>query len=175
MGADEENKAEIPAFVNNTEPAMRRRDREVFDMSQAVALLDEAPAIVLSLGGVPVPMSYGYSLSADKELCFFIHSAVSGRKVPFLRNGEEIGFSIFVNDGVQDAGRLELLSVSYRSIIGHGRVTEIKDRTEKRDALSNIARREVGQERPLGESAEVGCLVFRLDVSGFRMKANPRK
>ena len=46
----------------------------------------------------------------------------------FLRSGGKIGFSIFVNDGVPDAGRLELLSISYRSFMRLGRVPRFPSR-----------------------------------------------
>ena len=74
---------------------MRRKEREVNERKEIVAILDQCPVlrIALSTGSVPyiVPVNYA-AVERDGQLLLYFHSGKEGRKMDLLRTAPQIGF-----------------------------------------------------------------------------------
>lgn len=81
-----------------------------------------------------VPLSYGY----DGEDLYF-HSAREGMKIDYIKNNPNVCFEIEDEVKLVEHGSLPCkFTVSYRSVIGFGQVSEITGKEKKRDALKII-------------------------------------
>lgn len=109
---------------------MRRKDREVSDISKMLELLGEEEVLRLALadeeGTYIVPVNYGFGFVPETgELAFYIHGAAEGRKAEVLKaaakNGSEIPFEI---DGRHRAETADSCDASYfyMSVMGHVKV-----------------------------------------------------
>lgn len=119
---------------------MRRKDKEITDPAAIEAIIRSARICRLAMcdGDRPylVPLSYGYE---DNTLYF--HSATQGRKIDILQRNPEVCFEIEGESTVVPGESPCKWTITYRSVIGFGRVRWITEDSEKRRALDRIMAR----------------------------------
>ncbi|MDD4835651.1 MAG: pyridoxamine 5'-phosphate oxidase family protein [Dethiosulfovibrio sp.] len=111
---------------------VRRKDREVSDLSWMESVLDRALACHLSLfdGEWPyvIPITFGYEPGH-----IYFHSAKEGKKIDIIRSNPKASFCVEV-DAVpfpNPKGRSGLL-LPYKSVVGYGHVSVVPDDEEER-------------------------------------------
>ena len=76
---------------------MRRKEREVTDLTRIREILEECEVCHLGLvedgKAYVVPLNFGYTLE-DGKLSLYFHSAASGRKVEILRKNPMAAFRL---------------------------------------------------------------------------------
>jgi len=158
---------------------MRRTDREVTDLAEIKAVLNDAQIVHLGLvdGGAPyvVPMHYGYTL-ADGRLTLYLHSAPEGRKLDVIRADARVFVEIDVLDGMNPGGELACkYGAAYRSVMGSGRACIVTDAAEKARALEILMRTQTGRDFAITGEMAAGVAVIRVDVDAFTAKRSPKR
>ena len=76
---------------------MRKREREITEPSEILAILDECKILHLGLsdGDQPyvVPLNYGYLLE-DGKLTFYLHGSTEGYKYEVLQKNRKVSFAM---------------------------------------------------------------------------------
>lgn len=130
--------------------SMRRRDKEIRDRDEIDRIISDAPVCRLGLvdegGAYIVPMSFAYDATGSGTLYF--HSAKEGRKIRCIGANDRASFEI---DRVFEltSRRPEeacTWSMSYESVMGHGRIVLVDNADEKRSALDRIMARYAGRD-----------------------------
>lgn len=118
---------------------MRRKDREIKDWQSVMDIVKEAQVCRLAFqtGSAPyiVPLSYGYE-EKDGKLVLYFHGAREGRKIELIKEGLPVGFEMDTAGSIVSGEAACDYSISYRSVIGTGRVELIEDPEGKRYALN---------------------------------------
>ena len=81
---------------------MKRKDREVKELSEICGILDQCTVCTISLptdeadNQIPyvLPLSFGYEITDGKPV-FYFHCAREGRKIDLIRKHGVAGFSVF--------------------------------------------------------------------------------
>lgn len=128
-----------------------RRSRQALDKKECVQILERGTAGVLALlgdEGYPygVPISYVY---ADGRLYF--HCAKSGHKLDALRRYEKASFCVIDQDEIVQ----EKFTTYFRSVIAFGKIHEIKDDHQKREAIEKLALKYAPDQSESQRNAEI--------------------
>jgi uncharacterized protein len=122
---------------------MRRKDRELMDKKDLLAILDEADVcrIAIQTGKAPyiVPLNFGYAW--EENLVLYFHSAMEGRKLELLGKNNSVGFELDTGHELVTADLACNWGMKYKSIIGTGEIHFIEDDKEKALALDAIMRK----------------------------------
>lgn len=128
---------------------MRRKDREVNNIDEIIAILTHCSIIHLSMvnGNKPysIPLNFGFVVREKenhKVINIYFHGAKEGKKIDILRTNPNICFSTVA---FSEVGSLNKdLSVPcdwttyYESVIGSGKVSFLEDSEEKAIGLDSI-------------------------------------
>jgi len=116
---------------------MRRKDKEIKDPQEIVAILQQARVLRLGLcsEGIPyvVPLSFGY-----RDGCLYLHSAKQGKKIEMIRANPRVCFEIDVNAEVIRADQPCDWGMKFASVIGFGAASILEDPEEKKGGLDAI-------------------------------------
>jgi len=154
---------------------MRRKDREITDLNEKLAVLKQCKVcrLGLSLHDEPyiIPLNFGYSF-ADNVLTLYFHSAADGKKIDVLRANPMACFEVDTDHELVESDIACGYTFRYASLIGSGRVTFITDTEEKRNALNALMRHQTGEDRVFSFRDEeiARVLAYKLTVSEFSGK-----
>jgi uncharacterized protein len=105
-----------------------------------MAILEKADVcrIAFRTIGAPyiVPMNFGFVWEEKIEL--FFHCADQGRKLELLSKNNMVGFELDTDHGLLTADKPCNWGMTYKSIIGTGKLMEIIDPAEKKSALDSL-------------------------------------
>ena len=117
---------------------MRRKEKEIHDVEIISEIIKESQVLRLAMArdGMPyiIPLCFGFDGSA-----LYFHCAPEGKKYDYLNANDQVCFEF--------EGRTELKtsdtgpcawSMSFRSVIGFGRASELSERVDKVRALEII-------------------------------------
>ena len=129
---------------------MRRQNRQVTDLNEIRAILDEIKVARLGMFDGKqvyiVPLNHGYEMDEDGKVVIYLHCAKVGRKVEILKD--------YPNVCIELDGRHELLEGDipcdygyyYASLIGNGAAEFVEDTEEKTHALNLVMKHQTGKE-----------------------------
>jgi len=105
---------------------MRRKDREIKDISEIVSIMKKCDVCRLALNndGYPyiIPLNFGISFSGEKiELVF--HSARQGQKVCLMQADNRASFEMDCSHQLQYFEDKGYCTFSYESVIGRGHIS----------------------------------------------------
>ncbi len=154
---------------------MRKKEREVTDLNEIRDILENNDICRVAFkdndGIYIVPLSYGYSLDNDNLVLYF-HGAKEGRKTFAFENELEIGFEIDEKNqlkGKDDIGCS--YTYFYRSIIGTGKASIVKDFEDKKNALDIIMRNVTKKDNFRYNKAAIdNVLVMKLESISYKAK-----
>lgn len=113
---------------------MRRNDRQMTE-EEARQVLQEATSGILALSGdegYPYAVPLSYVMAGDK---LYFHSAATGHKIDAVQRCDKASFCVVTDDKVDPAH----YTTHYRSVIAFGRIRQLKDAAEIRQALMHLA------------------------------------
>ena len=124
-----------------------RRARQALSHEETELILRSGTSGVLALLGdedypYAVPLSYVYH---DGRIYF--HGAMDGHKADAVRRHSKASFCVIAADDVIPSR----FTTHYRSVIAFGRVREVEDAAEKREAIMALAKRYGMQHMERGE------------------------
>jgi len=113
---------------------MRRKDKEISDLSAIEAIINKATVCRLAManGDKPylVPMSFGYQ---DHSLYF--HGALKGQKIDMLKKNPTVCFEIDVSVEAVSNDDACAWSMQFQSVIGFGKAAFVEGLEAKRQSL----------------------------------------
>lgn len=104
-----------------------------------IDILDHTDVICLAMnnGDFPyiIPVNFGYELTSNNQLIFYIHGAKVGTKVELIRQNPLVSFELDTKHQLITAEKACKYSFNYASVIGNGYVTFIEEPSAKIEAL----------------------------------------
>lgn len=118
---------------------MIRADREVTDFRQIISIVDECDVCRLALNGLDglpyiLPLNFGYSTD-NETLTLYFHSALKGLKHELITRDPRAAFEMDCAHRLTSDPVRGYCTMSYRSVMGRGRIIYITDPEEKLAAL----------------------------------------
>jgi len=114
---------------------VRRSEKTIADRAEINSIIRHSQVFRLGLSdrGQPyiVPLCFGYDGAA-----LYFHCATEGRKLEILRQNNRVCFEFDNAEGMVEGEQACQWSMRYRSVIGFGTAHEIKEASEKRNALA---------------------------------------
>lgn len=154
---------------------MRRQNRQVTDMTEIQAILDEVKVVRVGMFDGKqvyiVPLNHGYEMGEDDKIIFYLHCAKVGRKVEILKD--------YPNVCIELDGRHELVSADapcdygfyYASLIGNGVAEFVEDAEEKIHALNMVMKHQTGKEEWEYDPRWVGAVcIIKVELSDYCVK-----
>ncbi len=155
---------------------MRRKDKAIIDRQLIDQILAQAQVCRLGLcrDNQPyiVPLSFGY----DGQ-CLFFHTALEGRKIDYMIANPRVCFELehevrLVSHEMNPCQ----WSFSFYSVIGFGRLEELKEPKEQMHALNQIMHHYSGRAWDFTEEALGKVRTWRLvigEITGKKSKDKP--
>lgn len=155
---------------------MRRKDRKVTDEDAIRFILMNQEVLHLGLSDSDriyvVPVNYAFTYE-DGHLALYFHGAKAGLKYEILQEKPDVGFCIdgdqMVISDEKDAGRF---TTHYKSVIGSGHVSMIRESGEARKALSLFMKHYSPRDWDITDAMVSRTAIFRLDAEEFQVKMN---
>lgn len=120
---------------------MIRKDREITDINQIYKIMDNC--ICCRLGFYDesevyiVPLNFGYEHTNTSTVLYF-HGAKVGKKINLISKVPSVGFEMDTDYKLNEGETACAYSAKFKSIIGTGKASFIKDKDEKEKALKAI-------------------------------------
>jgi uncharacterized protein len=155
---------------------MRRADRQITDPVQIEAILRRAECCRLGLveNGLAyiVPMSFGVAREGQ-TLCLYFHSAPRGRKIDLIEKTGVASFEADAQYRLQEGPQACEFSCFYQSVIGHGRISVLRDNADKLRALRCVMEHYTGKADWDMRSESLNAVVcIRLEIEEMTAKAH---
>jgi len=142
---------------------MRRKDKEITDPAVIESIIRQSIVCRLAMcdGDTPyvVPLSFGYQNRA-----LYFHSATEGKKIDILRRNPKVCFEIDLGPAVKKAETPCRWGMTFRSVIGSGKVHFLASPVEKRRALDILMGHYAHERFEIPDSKLASVIVFRVDV-----------
>lgn len=153
-----------------------RREREVTDMQEIIAILDKTRVVHIAMvdNGAPymVPMNYGYVMENGK-LTLYLHGAKTGKKIDVLRENPNVFFGMECEMVSFDGDIACQYGMAYASVMGKGVATLIEDVEEKKYGLSVLMKSQTGKDFEFTDRMVSVVQVIRIDVEKYTAKRRP--
>ena len=153
-----------------------KREREVTDLNEILAILDKGMVVHIAMvdGDEPymVPMNYGYTME-NGELTLYVHGAVKGRKTDVLQVNPKVFFSIECDVQPFEGPVACRYGTTYASVMGSGKAEILEDVEEKKQGLSVLMKTQTGKDFTFEDRLVSIVAVIRIDVSEYTAKHRP--
>ncbi len=155
---------------------MTKRERQVTDEKQILAILDTAKVVHLGLcvDNEPyvVPMNYGYIME-DGKLVLYLHSATRGKKLDMIQANPRVFFELDCDLLPFNGEKPCQYGLSYSSIMGRGTAQIVEDVEEKKKAMSVLMKTQTGKDFSFEDRLVSIVAVIRIDVAEYTAKHRP--
>lgn len=151
---------------------MRRKDREITDLSQIIDILRKADVCHVAMcdNNVPYVVTMNFGLGRDGLSPLYFHCASEGKKIKILTKNSLVCFQADIeHDLILHRETSCGCSMSYQSVVGMGFVN---DPSEKLEALQAIMTHYTNRsEHTFKDELVERTLILRLDVEEISGKA----
>lgn len=143
-----------PLFLYGMEDGlpMKRKDREVTELSQLEEMIQRCDCIHLGLmdGEYPyvVPMNFGYERTGER-FTFYMHAASEGKKLGLIAACPRAAFCMDTGHELVKGTVPCSWSFYYESVMGQGKIALVQDPKEKRRGMQAVMEHYSGSKEPL--------------------------
>ena len=154
---------------------MRRKDKEIKDIDEKIAVLQKCKVCRLGLSenSLPyvVPLNYGYDFK-DNILTLYFHGATEGKKIDIIKNNNLACFEVDCDTQLIEAEDPCNYSYAYKSIIGFGKIFFLENDSDKSDGLNHIMKHQTDKDTVYNFSPEMlkNVAVYKMVVDEFTGK-----
>jgi nitroimidazol reductase NimA-like FMN-containing flavoprotein (pyridoxamine 5'-phosphate oxidase superfamily) len=154
---------------------MRRKDREINDPGEKIALIARCKVCRLALcdGDAPyiVPLNFGYTYE-NNTLCLYFHGANEGRKLDILKKNNRACFELDCEHKLIEADRACGYGFAFASVVGFGAVEILETDEEKIHGLNVLMKHQTGRDTAFsyGEKDLRSVTVLRMTAAEFTGK-----
>ncbi len=158
---------------------MRRKDREIREIDDILAIINRAQVLRLALidDDFPyiVPLHYGYEYK-NGVLVFYMHSATEGHKLDLISRNPNVCVELDCDTELIDGGEVPCkYSSVYASVIARGKAELVDNEIEKIHGLKLLMLNQTGQifdfNREMAESVAVIKVVAEKITAKARQKS----
>jgi nitroimidazol reductase NimA-like FMN-containing flavoprotein (pyridoxamine 5'-phosphate oxidase superfamily) len=155
------------------ENTMRRKDREINDIREIENIINEADVCRIALAAENIPyivtLNFGYSGGNEPEI--FFHCAGEGKKLDMIRKNNHVCFEFDTDHMLYGGEKGCDWGMKYRSVVGYGYVSVIRDNAEKVKAFNIIMDHYApGKEFTYDPASIDKALILKLKISGMTGK-----
>jgi len=145
---------------------MRRKDREVTEFEDIVAIMEKCDVcrIALNNGGYPyiLPLNFGMTVR-DKVIELYFHGALEGMKYDLIEQDNRASFEMDRGHTLVTQIESGNCTMAYESVIGQGHMEILSD-DDKYDALCILMKHYHQEEFPFNKEVMPQTKVFKLVV-----------
>ncbi|MDR1017232.1 MAG: pyridoxamine 5'-phosphate oxidase family protein [Lachnospiraceae bacterium] len=129
---------------------MRRKDRQVTELSEIKKILDKCKVFRLGINQdntapYVVPLNYGYEFQ-DEKLVIYFHCSTIGKKLDLIQKNPYVGIEMN-GDGELEEGKAACsYSYKFSSIMGSGKAEILENQEEKIKAFEIIMKHQTGKD-----------------------------
>ena len=158
---------------------MRRKDREITEAGEILAVIGRAKILHLGLfdDGYPyiVPLHFGCEY-ADGNLVFYMHCAQEGHKLDLIRNDPRVCVEMSCDAELISGGDDPCRYASYyASVIGRGCAEIVTDPAEKQKGLALLMKHQTGRDFVFNAQTVSAVAVVKVTVTEYTAKARMRE
>ena len=149
---------------------MRRSDREIESREEMDEIIrgSHVCRIALAMDNMPyiVPVSFGY----DGE-SIYIHTAKEGKKINIIKKNNNLCFEFERNvELFRDPDNACKWTFSYESVVGFGKIYELKLLKQRENGLNKIMSQYSGKEWVFGEDKLSNIRVWKIEIASMTGK-----
>ena len=156
---------------------MRRKDREVTDFEEIIAIIKKCDVcrIALNNGGYPyiLPLNFGLAVQGGRVELYF-HGAAEGTKYELIQKDNRAGFEMDCGHVLHLGENNCSCTMDYESVVGYGHIEMIPEE-EKYDALRILMQHYREGDFPFQPAVVAKTKVFRLVVGQMTGKIRDKK
>ncbi|MDO5296954.1 MAG: pyridoxamine 5'-phosphate oxidase family protein [bacterium] len=157
---------------------MRRKDREITEITEILQIIGKAKILHLGLfdGEFPyvVPLHYGYEYRAG-ELVFYMHGAKQGHKLDLIRQNPHVCIELECDVELISGGNIPCqYGAAFASVIGRGRAELLRDEAAKIHGLQLLMASQTGRDFAIDGKMAAAVEVISVRVTDFTAKSRPR-
>lgn len=162
---------------------MIQKKLEVTNISEITAFLNACHVIRMGFisGDFPyvVPSNYGFNLSRNGSLSFFVHGSSEGFKSELMRRTNNVGIEI--DDGgrylTPEEAQDHTPTYAYSSLMGFGKLNILSSFADKKRAMETLLKHESGNEaqkimNEVTNSDIETVFVCRIEMVDYSMRQN---
>lgn len=120
---------------------MRRKDREVTDLSRMLEIMKNCDCCRLGLidndEAYIVPLNFGYT-ATDGNIVLYFHGACEGRKIDLIKQNNKATFEMDTKHELVESDTACNYSYLYQSIMGKGKISLLEVLDEKIKGLECV-------------------------------------
>lgn len=153
---------------------MRRKDREVTELSEILKIVASAKVLRIGLfdGEYPyvVPMHYGYQYAKD-TLVFYVHCAKEGHKLDLMKKNPHVCVELETEVEIVSGGDVPCrYGATFASVIGRGQAEILEDVQEKITGLEVLMKHQTGRDFEIKEEMAEAVAVIKITLDNFTAK-----
>lgn len=157
---------------------MRRKDREIKEISEVLNIVERAAVLRMGLfdRDYPyiVPLHYGYEYK-DGVLIFYAHGAKEGHKIDLIHANPNVCIELETNMEIVSAEDIPCqYGAYYASVIGRGTVELVEDVQEKIRGLNLLMKKQVGREFSITPQMAQTVQVMKITINNFSAKSRKK-
>lgn len=150
---------------------MRRKEQEITDKTEIESIIRKAQVCYVSMcdNSIPyvVPLCFGY-----RENTLYFHSAREGKKIDIMKNNPTVSFVIDIAGTLIKSDKACKWGLTYKSVMGTGRVSFIEEDTERSKALDCIMTQYSEGSWEYEESSLKRTAVYKIDIEQMTGKVS---
>ena len=154
---------------------MRRKDREITDITDKIKIIAECKICRLGLieNNRPyiVPLNYGFSYE-NQKLTLYFHSAKDGKKINIIQNNNNACFEIDCDTRLIEGEKACDYGYEFKSIIGFGKIMFLETTFEKITGLNYLMKHQTGKKTEYNFTKDElkDIVVYKIEAKEFTGK-----
>jgi uncharacterized protein len=145
---------------------MRRKEREITDIQELESIINKSDVCRVAFADANIPyivtMNFGYSC---EERRIYFHCAREGRKLEMAKKNNYVCFEMDTDHVLHDGKKACDFGMSYRSVVGYGHITVVRDPEERISGLNLIMSHYTDKRRFIYEQTVLDrTMILRLDI-----------
>lgn len=156
---------------------MRRKDREITDLQQITAIMNQCDTCRLGLNddSVPymVPLCFGYTVEDNQHMTLFFHSAGEGHKLDLIRQNNKVAFEMdTAHELFSHSDDACGYGMRYQCVMGTGTARLITEDEEKAAAFDQIMAHYIQEKLPYNSNFLHAATIIAVDVTAISCKVH---
>lgn len=153
---------------------MRREDREIKNFDEIIRVLQECDVCRIALFDEDypyiVPMNFGMQVLENNKTELYFHCANEGRKLELIRKNNNVCFEADCGHKLRTNDVKMSCTMSYKSVIGRGKIFFIENEEEKLKALLEIMKHYHKEDFDFNRAVVPKTTVFKICVEEMHGK-----
>jgi uncharacterized protein len=147
---------------------MRRKDKEILDQAEILAVIAKSTVCRLALCDKDQPYIIPMCFGLDGQ-CLYFHCAREGRKLDMINSNPNVCFEFDIDTEIVPGTGCDI-GMRYRSVIGFGKASIVESDEERMRALDVIISHYDGKAAYYPSAVVAKTAIFRVDIESMTGK-----